>query len=761
MSAASRAPRRRIRLLRPVWVAWVFVAPAQAATLVVNATSDQFGELPAQCTLREAVQAANTDAAFGGCAAGAGSDLILLPAGSGVVLTRAGRGEDLNATGDLDITTSVEIRTADAANRAGIDAAGLDRVLDLRGSGVLVQLARLDLYGADPVPPGTVDAGGLLRVNGATVLGDELAFVGGRATQGGAVQQDASTVAINRCLLRDNAATTNGGAWTLGPGANLTLRACTLSRNRAGGAGGAIAAPSSGYTVLLNNVTVSGNAANLSGSGAQGGGVWFPPVAASDVGIHNSVVEGNTARGAGGDDCVGALMAVRYSAVGGLAPAPGASCTALNVAARVTAPARLLPLADYGGQTAGMHPAPDSPLRDAGNANAADGVDCHAVDQRGEPRGASCDIGALEFAQVFTVDVTGDTPDAAPGDGLCVATVSGGCSLRAAVMESNARAGRQTVIVPGQYTLTIAGTGEDLAATGDLDLRDPVNIFGGSAASAIDANAVDRVFDVRRDAVIAQLDLRNGRVTGADGGVVRIDDASTPRLVLASVRVRIGQASNGGGVAVGNGRLTLSGSTVDANLAANTGGGLWLGPLARVDLLNSAVVDNQAAGEGGGILALSGVFDAQLSTLARNRAGGAGGGLRATGIASVSLTLSLLASNLRAGVADDCAATLGGDFNVIGTDAGCSGGGAGSLRNLDAGLQAGFATWGSGGVAMPVPAIGSPVLQAMAGECVGAAEAPVARDGLGLARTTVVGGQRRCTPGAVQSSERLLADGFE
>src|SRR2546425_4440555 len=55
------------------------------------------------------------------------------------------------------------------------------------------------------------------------------------------------------------------------------------------------------------------------------------------------------------------------------------------------------------------------------------------------------------------------------------------CTLRAAIQASNANVGTDTIVLPGGvYTLTIAGRNEDLAATGDLDITDAVNICQGS-----------------------------------------------------------------------------------------------------------------------------------------------------------------------------------------------------------------------------------------------------------------------------------------
>ncbi len=53
----------------------------------------------------------------------------------------------------------------------------------------------------------------------------------------------------------------------------------------------------------------------------------------------------------------------------------------------------------------------------------------------------------------FIVDTTSDTHDAAPGDGNC-ADGNGECSLRAAIEETNALVGGDTIYLPaGMYSL--------------------------------------------------------------------------------------------------------------------------------------------------------------------------------------------------------------------------------------------------------------------------------------------------------------------
>src|SRR5436309_2887718 len=108
-------------------------------------------------------------------------------------------------------------------------------------------------------------------------------------------------------------------------------------------------------------------------------------------------------------------------------------------------------------------------------------------------------VGARPAAEAatFTVDSVFDEVDAAPGDGHC-ATAGSKCTLRAAIEETNALAGADAINLPaGTYLITIAGAGEDLAATGDLDITGSVSIVGaGAATTTVDGNHLDRVFQV-------------------------------------------------------------------------------------------------------------------------------------------------------------------------------------------------------------------------------------------------------------------------
>ena len=101
-------------------------------------------------------------------------------------------------------------------------------------------------------------------------------------------------------------------------------------------------------------------------------------------------------------------------------------------------------------------------------------------------------------ALLFTVTRFDDQLDTLPGDGLCD-TLGGGCALRAAIQEANSLFGPDSIYLPpGTYSLTRAGAGEDLAATGDLDVTSEIILLGTGwgVSSIFMANFNDRLFEV-------------------------------------------------------------------------------------------------------------------------------------------------------------------------------------------------------------------------------------------------------------------------
>src|SRR6478752_6281174 len=128
------AKRMRRRALRSAALALALsglFAASAAAAIDVNTTADDYLANPSTCSLREAIYAANTNAAQNGCTTGtAGTDTINVPDGD-YNLTKPGAGENLDATGDLDLPSGGPVVIQHTGSgKAIVDGGGLDRVID-------------------------------------------------------------------------------------------------------------------------------------------------------------------------------------------------------------------------------------------------------------------------------------------------------------------------------------------------------------------------------------------------------------------------------------------------------------------------------------------------------------------------------------------------------------------------------------------------------------------------------------------------------
>ncbi len=282
-------------------------APTGPGAVITVTTTDDELNSDGDCALREAIQAANTNAAVDACTPGSGADTVLVPAGT-YLITRPGPGEDSNLMGDLDIRDNLTL-TGDGADLTILDGNSLDRVLDM-WLGLTVEINALTITHGRVVDTngGGIYNQGTLTLNGVSLLNNlvvsTLTYSGGGLTNG-AWSYDSSIV-LNDCLLDGNEAPNGGGMTNVagaGHTATMTVNDSTVSNNTAtiftgglynGYFGGATDTQS--YLTLTDSLVAANS---VPGMGGQGGGIVTLGVEANNIfawlTLERTTVRDNTA----------------------------------------------------------------------------------------------------------------------------------------------------------------------------------------------------------------------------------------------------------------------------------------------------------------------------------------------------------------------------------------------------------------------------------------------------------------------------------
>ena len=367
-------------------------SPAQAALFTVTKTADTADSTcDADCSLREAITAAN---------ASPGADGIIVPAGT-YNLAIPGTVENANAIGDLDVTEDVTIEGAGAPDTI-VDAGGLDRVFDVDpgAAGITVSISDLTVQGGqtdDGERGGGVRNIGILTLSRVHVTGNGAEDDGGGINNGGSGVLTVMNGAITSNNAQGVGVFVGDGGGIFNNGNSATLSDVTVSGNVAEGNGGGIYENASTQSLL--NTTVTDNTATQFDAGGVRG----------EFSAANSIIAGNSS-GSGDDDCNETMTSQGYNIVG-----EDTGCTVtlttgdqVGTAAAPIDPG-LGPLNDNGGPTPTHALLETSPALDAGNPAppSPGGPSCAPADQRGIPRpeGAACDIGAYEYIECMGVVV--------------------------------------------------------------------------------------------------------------------------------------------------------------------------------------------------------------------------------------------------------------------------------------------------------------------------------------------------------------------
>ena len=444
-SALPAADRRRRALVAVVLAGGALASPAAAPAAVLQVTTVvDVDAAEGQCSLREAIIAANGDVAYRECPAGAGADEIEITVAGTIALVA-----------DLpQVQQALNVRGLGPAESV-IDGGDVFEIFHFTGAaagnGELLRIEGLQLKGGSASEGGAVYAGAnrTLEVVDSLLIDNQSNLVGGAIFGDGA-----ESVLIVRSSLITNTAGGGGGGLGVQNGMTTIVDSTLAGNTASGGPGGAIYALLGGQVTVLQS-TLSGNQSSADGGGlaavataarvesstvvgnladadaddtGDGGGVSV--AGAVTATLVNSLIAGNEdLSGAGGSACpdglrkLGGTMATEgFNLVGAndcfannFPPGqPNVNGDQVGTAATPIDPL-LGPLDDHGGPTLTSLPLPASPAIDQGSCPAV------AADQRGYGNGSTgvrvvddpaivdladgCDVGAVETGAVDVSDL--------------------------------------------------------------------------------------------------------------------------------------------------------------------------------------------------------------------------------------------------------------------------------------------------------------------------------------------------------------------
>ena len=287
MSFRSYRPRLLAARVAAALAAVFASGTAGAATITVTTTDD--GSVPGECTLRDAIAAANANTATAGCVAGdvGHDDIVFAPGVTGTIALTGG---------ELEIVEEASITGPGAASLT-VDAQQSSRIFSMTGDASLTTtLTGLTI--ANGRTTADNDSGGAIRCLTALTLIDSV--VTGSSTAGATAPGGGVFTATTTLLTRS----TVSGNWTEGYGSLgggvmvvfglATLTDSTISDNWTEGdtaGGGGLVEFWGWFDATLINSTISGNATY--GDASQAGGF----AAGGNAFVINSTVSGNSTHG--------------------------------------------------------------------------------------------------------------------------------------------------------------------------------------------------------------------------------------------------------------------------------------------------------------------------------------------------------------------------------------------------------------------------------------------------------------------------------
>jgi len=548
--------------------------PAGPLTLQVDSTSDALNanacqnQVQGQCTLREAIQEANS-------MSGATVDI---PAGT-YTLTIPPAGLDDNTTGDLNITASMALvgRGVTIIQAGTNQNTGIDRVFHITNSGeVLISNLTISF--------------------GQTNSSSDLAIQGG----GGILFDGSGNLCLTAIgIVRNTASnqTFGGGLADIGTGA-VYLEGVNIAYNTAGNSGGGIEALQSGALHVLNS-TIQNNIASGTGTGGGLDANQTSGVPPGNIDLIDTKVVRNTASGlwGGGISVWGNKLVINKSVIGANALLPGGQGAGLFVAGT--------------GNVDVINSTVNGNLNGSPSGN-------------GFNQGGGIYFGTSGAILLLHDDVSNNRV-LAGSSGQINEADGGGIFANGAAKLTIAQ---QTTIMNNTISANVGSKslGGGIAATGTAVVLADSTIKSNSstdrAGGILETNGSLSLNSVTIDSNTASIE---GGGILIDGGTFLFTDTAITNNTAGDAAVPVFQC--GGGASVqGNAIGTISVSTVSGNTGTN-GGGLCLANLVQITLLNDTISNNTASpvlGLGGGLYDLGPITVTGSSVVNNSAPQGAG-----------------------------------------------------------------------------------------------------------------------------------------
>ncbi|MEM8943643.1 MAG: choice-of-anchor Q domain-containing protein [Planctomycetota bacterium] len=598
-------------------------------------------------TLREAIQAAETDLPVGDALAGNGPDTIMFAPDLSGTINLSTVGDSSSGDSAFSISTQITIDGSNGGTGIALDAGGNKRHFLVSGTGNLT-LDTLTLERGAAESGGAINNAGTLSISSSTLFNNSagVTFSG----QGGAIYNDDGSIDVDNSTFSGNTAVTQPG-------------------NVGASAGGSI---------YNSNGDFRAKSTTFTGSTANRGGALFTHVFGQGQ-VRTVLLENSILANSSGDDLenFGGTVDARYSLIeAGLGPGVN-GVNGVNVGNIFGTDPRLEPLGTTGGPTQTHRLKPDSPAINAGDPAAASGVGgIPTVDQRGDSFGrvveGRIDMGATELQGPKLVSFTRQTPAA---QFTAADTLTFRAEFDTEVVNVDTTdftvAGGSTAIVSGvsmlsesMYDITVSGgdlasfngtVGLDVASGTDIDDLNGFSLlpvepstdetYGLANQSTVTVSTL--ADDIDGDFSAGQLSLREA-VAFAEAlpGVTTIDFAGSlagGTIALTGGRFTVTQnvtvvglgadqltisGENASRIFVfGGGTYALSGLDLANGFTDGTGGAINAQPGHDLTITDSIIRDSRADLAGGGISAVQGTLTLVGSAILNNSTGFQGGGI--------------------------------------------------------------------------------------------------------------------------------------